>query len=218
MEHPAKVSYMNRPFPLDEAPTHWARLKRWGLTYCRITVTWEAIEHTAPGVYDEEYLEYLRLLMESMTEAGLSAYICIHQDVWSRHTGGSGAPAWTLNAAGLSSSPTVLKNTGAAYLDGVNHRGVDSKTETERGLWSTGYSKLACATMNTLFWGGETFAPSLMVNTRTGLPSHLSPLSVDDEEQNIQTFLQERYLGMFERLVDTLKGIDGVLGFEACRV
>jgi hypothetical protein len=57
-----------------------------------------------------------------------------------------------------------------------------------------------------------------MVNTRTGLPSHLSPLSVDDQEQNIQTFLQERYLGMFERLVDTLKGIDGVLGFEACRV
>ncbi|KAJ9114765.1 hypothetical protein QFC22_005641 [Naganishia vaughanmartiniae] len=214
VDHPAKVSYINRPFPLDEAPTHWARLKRWGLTYLRITVTWEAIEHTAPGVYDEEYLEYLRLLMESMTEAGLSGYICMHQDVWSRHTGGSGAPAWTLHAAGLSSSPSILKDTGAAYLDGVNHRGADSKDETERGLWSTGYSKLGCATMNTLFWGGETFAPSLMVNTRTGLPSHLSSLSLDDKEQNIQTFLQDRYLRMFERLMDSVRGIDGVLGFE----
>lgn len=72
---------------------------------------------------------------------------------------------------------------------------------------------------STLFYAGKTFAPSLMVNTRTGLPSHVSPPSApyqDDEEQNIQDFLQDRYMGMFERLVDALQGVDGVLGFEVC--
>jgi hypothetical protein len=62
---PEKTSYINRPFPIDEAPVHWRRLKRWGLTYrmsrsrgekrgltcvVRITVTWEAVEHAGPSV------------------------------------------------------------------------------------------------------------------------------------------------------------------------
>ncbi|KAJ9098743.1 hypothetical protein QFC21_004391 [Naganishia friedmannii] len=134
----------------------------------------------------------------------------------------SGAPAWTLHAAGLSSCPTTLIHTGAAYVGGVTHRGV--LAEGERGLWPTGYTKLACATMNTLFYAGKTFAPSLMVNTRTGLPSHISAPrtaphddgEADDEEQNIQEFLQDRYMGMFERLVRALEGVEGVLGFEVC--
>lgn len=27
-------SYVGRPFPLEEADEHWARLKSWGLTFC----------------------------------------------------------------------------------------------------------------------------------------------------------------------------------------
>lgn len=29
----AENSYVNRPFPLEEAPQHWARLRSWGLTF-----------------------------------------------------------------------------------------------------------------------------------------------------------------------------------------
>jgi hypothetical protein len=67
---------VGRPFPLDEAPENWRRLKSWGLTMStsggvasslvgnsevrssrrvkglmkivRINVTWEALEHAAP--------------------------------------------------------------------------------------------------------------------------------------------------------------------------
>jgi hypothetical protein len=58
------------------------------------------------GKYDEEYLQYLRKLLESMAEYGLVAYVvsphpaqrteevtalkvqAVHQDVWSRYCGG----------------------------------------------------------------------------------------------------------------------------------
>ena len=54
------VSFVNRPFPLDEAAEHFSRLRYWGLTFLRLIVTWEAIEHAGPGQYDEAYLDYLR--------------------------------------------------------------------------------------------------------------------------------------------------------------
>lgn len=41
-EH-AKASYVGRPFPLDEAPENWRRLKSWGLTMCTSSgyfITW----------------------------------------------------------------------------------------------------------------------------------------------------------------------------------
>ena len=58
------VSFVGRPFPLTEAPTHFARLRSWGMTFCRFQVTWEAVEHAGPGVYDEEYLQYLSDILD----------------------------------------------------------------------------------------------------------------------------------------------------------
>lgn len=57
---------------------------------------------------------------------------------------------------------------------------------------------------STFFWAGKTFAPNLLVPDPTA----------GGEEKNIQTFLQERFLAMFEVLVDSLEGVQGVLGFE----
>lgn len=31
------VTFVGRPFPLDEAPQHLARLRRWGLTFGELT-------------------------------------------------------------------------------------------------------------------------------------------------------------------------------------
>ncbi|WWD20684.1 hypothetical protein CI109_105160 [Kwoniella shandongensis] len=202
--HDHKIaSYVGRPFPLEEADEHWQRLKSWGLTFVRLNVTWEAIEHGGPGVYDEEYLTYLRDLLKSMELHGLVAYVAIHQDVWSRYSGGSGAPGWTLEVAGfdLSNDGEALALSGAAFLDGI--RG--GRLAGERGLWPTGYQKLAAATMNTLFWAGETFAPSLKVPaTRNGVKKSV----------NIQTFLQDAFLGAFEKLVEAVGDLDTVMGFE----
>jgi hypothetical protein len=119
----------------------------------------------------------------------------MHQDVWSRYSGGSGAPAWTLELVGFDLS--AFEETGAAYLGGVKEPGV----EMDRGRWPTGYQKLAASTMSTLFWAGRTFGPDLMLQ-RNG------------KAVNVQTFLQDAFLACYDWLAAGLKGLPGISGFE----
>ena len=55
-------------------------------------------------------------------------------------------------------------------------------------------------TGSTLFWGGETFAPSMRID-HAGLP-------------NVQQYLQEHFLGAVDRLAATIGSIDSVMGIE----
>ncbi|KAF8266909.1 cytoplasmic protein [Lactarius quietus] len=168
------VTFVGRPFPLEEAPQHLARLRRWGLTFVRFLITWEAVDtkavrfrpllSTDTGIYDAAYLSYLRAVLSLFPQYGLTAFVALHQDVWSRYAGGSGAPAWTLEHVGFDLS--ALEESGAAWLRGVRGGG---HTEAERGLWPCGYQKLVAATMTTCFWAGDTFAPKLRV--RDGVPA-----------------------------------------------
>lgn len=57
---------MDRPFPITEADEHFGRLASWGLTFVRLLVTWEAVEHAGPGIYDEDYLAYLLALVRRL--------------------------------------------------------------------------------------------------------------------------------------------------------
>ena len=59
-----QVSFIGRPFPLDQADEHFARLGSWGLTFLRFLVPWEAVEHVGPGVYDREYLDYIQAVIQ----------------------------------------------------------------------------------------------------------------------------------------------------------
>jgi hypothetical protein len=94
------VSFVGRPFPLEQADDHLARLRAWGLTFVRFVVTWEAVEHAGPGVYDHDYLQYVLTVVRRMRAHGISCFIDPHQDVWSRFSGGDGAPGWTLEVGG----------------------------------------------------------------------------------------------------------------------
>lgn len=165
----------------------------------RFLVTWEALAPASPTEFSASYLEYLRSLLSLLPQFGLVAFVSLHQDVWSRYSGGSGAPAWTLSSVGFAIDG--LEETGAAWLNGVKES--RHLKETERGLWPTGYQKLAAATMSTCFWAGDTFVPKLKVPDLKG-----------NGEIGIQTMLQNAFLDAWEVLVKTVGDLVGVIGFE----
>ena len=183
------LSFVGRPFPLSEATEHLDRLRRWGLTTLRFLVTWEAIEHRGPGEYDEAYLDFVRAVLEEAARRDMHVIIDPHQDVWSRFSGGDGAPGWTLEAVGFDLKS--LEPTGAAVIHQL--RGGDP----DPLLWTTNGAKLAAATMFSLFFAGERLAP------RT---------TIDGE--SAQQVLQRHYFGALARLARHLVGLPNVLGFE----
>jgi hypothetical protein len=183
------VSFVGRPFPPAEAEEHFRRLRDWGMLFNRVLVTWEAVEHRGPGEYDRGYLDCLEAVLARGAALGLRFVIDFHQDVWSRFTGGDGAPGWTLELAGL--NPRSLAACGAAVLDGgPNGRPVNL-------LWPTNTWKLGAATMATLFFAGDAFAPG----ERAG-------------RESMQSFLQDRYAGFAREVARKLAHIDAVVGFD----
>ncbi|MBC7920832.1 MAG: cellulase family glycosylhydrolase [Ferruginibacter sp.] len=185
-----EVSFVGRPFPLAEADEHFARLRKWGFNFLRLLTTWEAIEHAGPGRYDEAYLDYLHRIVRKAAEYDFNLFVDPHQDVWSRFTGGDGAPRWTLDAIGF--DVTRFTEAGAALLHNADG---DSLS---RMIWPTNYAKLACATMFTLFFAGNDLAPLTRVD---GVP--------------VQEFLQGHYVNAVKQVAERLKGLPNVIGFDS---
>ncbi len=184
------VSFVGRPFPLAEADEHLSRLRRWGFNFLRFLVTWEAIEHAGPGSYDEAYLDYVVQVIRKAAQHGFDVFIDPHQDVWSRFTGGDGAPGWTLEAVGF--DLTRLHETGTAFVHAM------TAGEYPRMIWPTNYHKLAAATMFTLFFAGNDFAPNTLVD---GVP--------------VQEFLQGHYIHAIQQLAIRLKDEPNVIGYDS---
>lgn len=184
-----RVSFVGRPFPLGEADEHFSRLANWGLTFIRFLVTWEAIEHVGPGIYDQEYLDYLDAVIRKAGEYGLYVFIDPHQDVWSRFSGGDGAPGWTFEAAGL--NITKFKDTGAAIVHQTHGEPFPQM------IWPTNMVKLAAATMFTLFFAGDDFAPKLKI-----------------DGESIQSYLQRHYIDAICQIAKRLHDCPNVIGYD----
>ena len=185
-----QVSFVGRPFPLAEADEHFRRLRHWGLTTLRFLTTWEAIEHAGPGIYDKEYLDYLVAVIQKAREHGLRVFIDPHQDVWSRFSGGDGAPGWTLEAVGFNLEN--LHDTGAAFV----HAMVGNNYP--RMIWFTNSYKLASATMFMLFFAGNVYAPKTLID---GIPA--------------QDYLQSHYIAAIKQVATRLKGLPQVIGYDS---
>jgi hypothetical protein len=191
----AAPSFVGRPFPLEEAGAHFERLKAWGFTFIRFVLTWESLEHEGPGIYDESYLAYLRKLLLEAEKAGISVYMDPHQDVWSRFSGGDGAPGWTMERLGMDLSR--LDETGAA-LTMEGYAGLHGGRPYPSMIWPSNYSRYGAATLFTLFFGGKTYAPDLYL-----------------EGLNVQDWLQERYLACMRHCFRRLKNCRAVIGWGA---
>ncbi|MFN3411858.1 MAG: cellulase family glycosylhydrolase [Exilispira sp.] len=183
-----KISFVSRPCKLEEADQHFERMKKWGFNFLRFLVTWEAIEPQKPEVYDEQYINYIKEILEKAKNYGFFIYIDPHQDVYSRFSGGDGAPWWTFDAVGI--DVDKIGKTFSALL----HK--DYPENLPSMIWPTNYNRYAAATMFTLFFAGKDFAPNLNV-----------------EGQNIQNWLQTKYINAIKYLAFRLKDNENIIGF-----
>ena len=165
------------------------RLSAWGFTFLRFIITWEAVEHEGPGIYDEAYLDYIVAVVERCAAFNISVMVDPHQDVWSRWTGGDGAPAWTLEKVGF--DVEALYASGAA----VSHQ--EHGDPFPQMIWPTNNNRLATATMFTLFFAGEVYAPNTLV-----------------DGVNVQEYLQSHYVAMLRTVAARLKHLPNVLGYD----
>lgn len=182
------ISFIGRPFPLEAADEHFARLRRWGFNLLRLVTTWEALAHAGPDQFDEPYLAWLTELVAKAGAYGFRVFIDFHQDAWGRWSGGDGAPYWTYTTAGL--NPAGFDAAEAAV---TMQRRLPAYQPME---WTVNAGRFAARTMATLFFGGEDFAPSVRV-----------------DGESIQPFLQRHFLAAVGRVAAALCRLAHVLGY-----
>ncbi|MBD3195933.1 MAG: cellulase family glycosylhydrolase, partial [Candidatus Lokiarchaeota archaeon] len=188
------VSFINRPFPINEAEEHFSRLKHWGFNCLRFLITWEAIEHEGPKKYDRKYINYLVEILAIAQEYGFFIFIDPHQDVWSRMSGGDGAPGWIFEKIGI--DITKLDESEAAFT--MQKRYIhDDPSSYPSMSWSSNAVRFINGTMWTLFFGGKDFAPSLKI-----------------DGVNIQDYLQDHYISSVLQIVKKLKDFPNIIGYD----
>lgn len=171
------VTFHQRPFSKDDAHIHFARIKRYGFNTIRYVFTWEAIEAAGPGKYDEEFIQHTIEILRIAKGYGFFVFMDPHQDVWSRFTGGSGAPMWTVYACGL--NPQSFAATEAAIVQNT----YPEPDNFPKMIWSTNYWRLAASTIFTMFFAGKDFAPKCII-----------------DGVNIQDYLQGHFIGAVSHL------------------
>ncbi|EME40080.1 glycoside hydrolase family 5 protein [Dothistroma septosporum NZE10] len=191
------VSFVNRPFPLSDAHSHFSRLRRWGYNTIRYIFTWEALEHAGPGTYDDDFVDFTIEVLRIAKEYGFYIYMDPHQDVWSRFTGGSGAPMWTLYAGGF--DPHKFLTTQSSLVQNM----WPSPVEFPKMVWATNYQRLVVQTMFTFFFAGKDFAPKCVIDGK-----------------NIQDYLQEHFVAACQHLAQKIHDagdLEGevVIGYES---
>ncbi len=193
------VSFVGRPFPLEDADEHLGRLARWGFNTLRLLTTWEAVEHAGPGQYDEAYLDYFTAVVERAKAYGLFVFVDFHQDVWSRMSGGDGAPGWAFEALGLDFTKFDAGDAAHVMQHRYDYASEDGRQEDRYPMmsWPTNYRLAANCIAWTAFFAGELLTPDWMV-----------------EGRNVQRYLQDHYLGAMAAVARRVAHLDNVIGFD----
>jgi hypothetical protein len=203
IEDDIEVSFVDRPIPLDQCDFHFQQLKNWGFNCFRLCVTWEAVEHFGPGIYDQEYVDFLVKLVRKAQAHGLVCFLDPHQDVWSRACGGSGAPSWTLQLVGLDANQFFKSGAAMTHADWVRHSRRPAESYPKM-IWGTNYFKLATATLFTLFFGGDLFAPLFTVPEYIRGDLNLRDPAKGVQHVSVQSFLQFHFIQAMKYITEKM--------------
>lgn len=150
-------------------------------------------------------MDYTVRVLRKCKEHGFKVLMDPHQDVvrypsnflphlhhadftnqWSRFSGGSGAPFWTLAACGI--EPRNFTATQAAIVHSeYPTRDSPDPAKIPAMIWGTNYGRLASLTLFTFFFGGRAYAPKCVLDGK-----------------NIQDYLQEHFITAFGYLADRI--------------
>ncbi len=108
-------------------------LKDKGINLIRFGIVWDAIEHTM-GEYNEAYLAWVEETLDMCKAAGISVYLDMHQDLYSRIFDG-GAPEWATLTDGAPHIEGDLWSEAYLVSQAVNkaYRNFWENKETEAG-------------------------------------------------------------------------------------
>lgn len=193
-----QVSFIGRPFPIGEADEHLGRLRHWGFNTLRFLVTWEAIAHAGPDQYDADYLDYVVHIIERAQAHDLIVFIDFHQDVWSRMSGGSGAPGWTFEALGLDIKAFAASGGALVMQQAFDYTSREDHQKSYPLMsWASNYQRPVNGIMWTAFFAGSLLTPNWKVLGR-----------------NVQHFLQHHYLAAMDALAARVRHLPNVVGFD----
>ncbi|KAF9036887.1 glycoside hydrolase superfamily [Panaeolus papilionaceus] len=186
-------SFIGQPLDVDDgsADVHLKRLKGWGFNLLRFPVSWESLERMGPKKYDYEYMDYIIRVLCKCREYGFKVYMDPHQDTWSRYSGGSGAPYWTLPACGINPSNITATQSSIIHSE-YPLASTPDPSSLPAMIWSTNYGRLLCQTVFTLFFAGRDFAPKCVI-----------------DGVNIQDYLQGHFIEAFGALADRIREFEG---------
>src|SRR5271157_286533 len=194
------VSFIGRPFPLDDAQIHFERLKAWGFNTFRLLTTWEAVEHSGPGELDLAYLDYYTRLCEMARDHGFYVFVDFHQDVWSRMTGGDGAPGWLFEKIGIDYSKLSKAEAALVMQHAYDFNDPRPRQEDKypTRCWGQNAKYPGNGIMWTLFFAGRDFAPEFTI-----------------DGENVQDYMQSHYLECQRAVAERVKDLPNVMGFDS---
>jgi hypothetical protein len=80
------ISFVGRPFPLEDADYWMDRIKNeMGFNSIRLVVMWEAVEHAGRGIFDEDYLNYIEEIVKKANDHGIYIVVNFHENLFSRY-------------------------------------------------------------------------------------------------------------------------------------
>lgn len=115
---------------------------------------------------------------------------------FSRFSGGSGAPYWTLVACGLNPEHFTITNAACIECEWPTPS-APVPADFPAMIWASNYSRLACQTLFTLWSAGRDYAPKCII-----------------DGVNIQDYLQEHYFDAMRQLGNAIAAAGDLL--EEC--
>jgi hypothetical protein len=187
-----EISFVGRPFALHEAKEHLDRLKAWGFNSFRLVIVWEAIQPKSKLTFDQDYLSYLKALFEILKDESFYVFLDLHQDCFSRFTGGDGAPLWLLQDLGIH-----INN-----LKDFSHRMPDFILENKLSdykpmSWSRNYMMPLNGLLWTLFWAGDVLCPDWKI-----------------DGYNTKEYIHFHYFNMMDKLLEVSAPYPFVIGLD----